>query len=100
MSEYEALKHYLENLPHYHNQAAFSFEELEKVLGRELPPSARLHRQWWENDYSIGGHSQAQGWLQAGWKVEAVDLKEGWVRFVRAGQRKWLQRTMSALNRR
>ena len=97
MSEYEALKKYLESLPHYQREAAFSFGQLENVLGRELPPSARKYRPWWENEYSSESHSHAQAWMQAGWKVDAVDLKEEWVRFVRAGQRRWLQRTMSKL---
>jgi len=97
MSEYEALKSYLEGLPYYQREAAFSFEQLEKMLGRELPPSARKYRPWWENEYSSESHSHAQAWMQAGWKVDAVDMKEEWVRFVRAGRRQWLQRTMSKL---
>jgi hypothetical protein len=97
MSEYEALKTYLESLPHYHKEAAFSFAELEKLLGRELPASARAHHSWWENDYASGTHPNAQAWLQAGWKVDKVNMGEEWVRFVRAGRRKWLQQTMSAL---
>ena len=100
MSEYEALKTYLEGLPYYQKEAAFSFGELEKVLGRELPPSARNHHSWWENDYASGTHPNAQAWIQAGWKVEKVNIEEEWVRFVRAGRRKWLQRTMSAMGRR
>ena len=97
MSEYEALKNYLESLPYYQREAAFSFAELEKVLGRELPPSARKYRPWWGNEYSIESHSQAQAWIQAGWKVDTVNLKEEWVRLVRAGRRKWIQRTLSKL---
>ena len=100
MSEYEALNKYLESLPYYQREAAFSFQELEKVLGRELPPSARKHRPWWENEYSSESHSHAQAWIQAGWKVDAVNMKEEWVRFVRAGRRKWLQRTISVLRER
>jgi putative restriction endonuclease len=97
MSEYEALKNYLESLPSYQNEAAFSFEELERLLGRELPPSARKHRPWWENEYSSESHSHAQAWIQAGWKVDKVDMDAGWVRFVRAGRRKWLQRSLSRM---
>ena len=97
LAEYEALKKYLIGLPDYHTEAAFSFDELEKLLGRKLPPSARVHRPWWGNDYASGTHSHAQAWIEAGWKVDAVDIKEEWVRFVRAGLRKWLQRSMSKL---
>ena len=97
MSEYEALKTFLESLPYYHKEAAFSFGELEKVLGRELPPSARNLRPWWGNDYSSETHSQAQAWIDAGWKVDKVNLEEEWVRFVRHGRKKWIQRAMSTL---
>lgn len=100
MSEYEALKTFLESLPYYQREAAFSFGELEKMLGRELPPSARNHRPWWGNDYSSETHSQAQAWIDAGWKVDKVNLEEEWVRFIRHGRKKWLQRSMSTLDER
>ena len=98
MSEYEPLKKYLASLPYYKKEEAFSFDELEMLLGRKLPPSAHNHRPWWGNDYSSGTHSHAQAWIEAGWKVDAVDIKEKWVRFVRAGRRKWIQRSMSKVN--
>ena len=91
MSEYEALKAYFISLPYYQREAVFSFEQLEKLLGRKLPPSARTHLPWWENDNSSGTHSHTQAWLQAGWKVDenGVSLKEEWVRFVRVEKRRW-----------
>ena len=70
MSEYEVLKAYLATLPYYQWEAAFSFEQLEKLLGRKLPPSAYKHRPWWGNDYG-------------------VSLREEWVRFVRVEKRRW-----------
>nr|PZN03404.1 MAG: hypothetical protein DIU66_07545 [Bacillota bacterium] len=47
-----------------------SFEDLEKIIGDSLPPSASKHRTWWAN----GGHVQAFAWLRAGYKVEEVSL--------------------------
>ncbi len=98
MSEYDPLREYLANLPSYHREAAFSFKELEVILGKTLPPSAHNHRPWWGNDYSSRTHSHAQAWIRAGWKVDAVNMKEEWVRFVRAGRRKWMQRSMSTMD--
>ena len=89
MSEYEALKTYLASLPYYQREAAFSFEQLEKLLGRKLPPSARTHRPWWGNDYSSRTHSHAQAWVEAGWEVDEVSLRKEWVRFVRVEKRRW-----------
>jgi hypothetical protein len=38
-----------------------------------LPPSAYEHRAWWSNERQ-GSHVQAIGWLDAGRRVESVDL--------------------------
>ena len=56
------------------------FVELEAVLGRGLPASARRHRPWWANS----GSTQARGRLGAGWNVAAVDLAAERVTFQRA----------------
>jgi len=63
-------------------ELALSFQDLERILGRELPPSARRHRPWWSN--SSAGHSHARGWLDAGWRVARVDLDAGQVSFAPA----------------
>lgn len=34
------------------------FQEIEPVIGFELPTSARLHRSWWSNLAGGSGHSQ------------------------------------------
>ena len=47
-----------------------SFGEIEAILGFPLPASARRHRAWWAN----GGHSQAEAWLAAGWRIRSVDF--------------------------
>jgi hypothetical protein len=62
------------------------FAELEEVLGFPLPPSASRYREWWANQRS-GGHSQAKGWQDAGWKVWAVDLAGRRVEFRRGASR-------------
>ena len=48
--------------------------EVESLLGFDLPPSARRHRQWWENNES---HSQALAWIGAGWETSEVDVGAG-----------------------
>jgi len=55
-----------------------SFEEVEKVISDKLPSSASKYREWWAN----GGHVQANAWLDAGWKVDKVELGE-YVGFVK-----------------
>ncbi len=46
------------------------FQDIDGLLGEELPQSAREHRAWWANHY---GNPQAKAWLAAGWLVDNVD---------------------------
>lgn len=55
--------------------------ELELLIGRRLPASARKHPAWWANS-SRGGHSHARAWLDEGWRAQ-VDLPGGAVTFRR-----------------
>ena len=52
-----------------------SFDEIEAILGFELPDSARLYRPWWSNQKRGAGHSHALAWQAAGWKTQEVDLE-------------------------
>jgi len=72
MGKYEPLTARLQGHPP--DEWAASFEQIEKVLGFPLPPSARRHRGWWGNQRGAG-HSQARGWQDAGWQVWKVDLE-------------------------
>lgn len=60
-----------------------SFQRLEDVLGAGLPPSARSDRTWWGNTFNRT-RVQAHAWLNAGWKVDAVDLTRELVTFIRS----------------
>lgn len=59
-----------------------TFSEIEEVLGRPLPASARRHRPWWANERH-GTHTHAQAWLEAGRRTENVDMDLETVEFVR-----------------
>lgn len=48
-----------------------NFDEVEAVLGIELPAKATTDVTWWSND---ANHAHADGWLAAGWRTLAVDL--------------------------
>jgi len=60
---------------------SLSFRELEAIIGAPLPPSARRRPEWWSNNPA--GHVNAQAWLGAGYKTEALDLVEETVVFRR-----------------
>ncbi|PLX38035.1 MAG: hypothetical protein C0606_07265 [Hyphomicrobiales bacterium] len=57
------------------------FDEIGEILGKALPPSASEHRTWWANHGGQMVHQQA--WLDAGWRVENVDLSRRQVVFRR-----------------
>ncbi len=55
-----------------------TFQEIEKIIGSDLPPSAREHDAWWDNS-----HTQAKsGWLAAGYNA-SVDLNNETATFVK-----------------
>ncbi len=60
-----------------------TFSAVEKILGFELPDSARIHRPWWANQGESGGHSHALAWQMAGWKTTQVHLGDETLVFVR-----------------
>ena len=59
-------------------ETQLTFEEIEKIIGGALPPSARSHRSWWGNDET---HSHAKSWLSRGFFVTALSLLDETVRF-------------------
>jgi hypothetical protein len=79
--KYAPLHHHLVELPGKEWRATFG--EIEKVLGFNLPDSARIHRPWWANQGEGGGHSHALAWEMAGWRTSQVDMADEKLVFVR-----------------
>lgn len=50
-----------------------SFEDIKKINNKYLPSSAYKHPAWWANTDS---HSQAFGWMNAGYKTVEVNLEK------------------------
>jgi hypothetical protein len=81
VSYYEPLTRFLEGCQS--SEVSLTFLELEDIIGRGLPPSARKHQAWWANTPS---HSHAEAWLRPAWKTSRVDIGTEKVMFVRADQ--------------
>ncbi len=84
-SEYDPLRRYLEGCGR--DTLRLTFGEIEAILGRALPPTARRRAQWWSN---ISGekksrHTHAYAWYYAGYRTKALDLTGEAVTFYRAG---------------
>jgi hypothetical protein len=71
MGKYDPLRAYLEKtaVP----EVPMTFEEVARVVGARLPPSAYLHRPWWANEST--GHVHAKAWLDAGYETAQVDME-------------------------
>ena len=81
-TKYYPLQQYLTNLPTSQRDVTLTFLQIERIIGDRLPPSASNHRPWWANEED-GQHSHAHAWMRAGWRVDTVDQRQKWVRFVR-----------------
>lgn len=63
-----------------------TFAQLHELLGTPLPASAQTQRGWWAN--RDRGSSQASAWMQAGYRVEEVDLATQKIIFARANRQR------------
>jgi hypothetical protein len=73
---YRPLAEWLEHQPP-DREITCSFQQLEQLLGQQLPRSAYELRPWWGNSRT----SQARGWLGAGRRVQRVDFRAQSVTF-------------------
>jgi YD repeat-containing protein len=78
--KYQPLRLYLRR--HTQDRVPMTFQQVESVIGGQLPASARRHRPWWANDAT--GHAHAQAWLEAGYRTEQVDMEGEKLVFARA----------------
>ena len=79
--KYEPLRDWLMEQSDDRTRLRVRLDDIERLIGETLPPSAFGHQSWWAND--TAGHTQSQAWLHAGWDVEDVDLSAGEVVFRR-----------------
>jgi hypothetical protein len=84
-SRYSPLADWLQSQPGKNDQVPLTFEEIEKIIGGELPPSAHSYRAWWSNDSVV--HTQSKQWLDAGWRVSSINITEGRITFSRMRDR-------------
>jgi hypothetical protein len=72
---------FIEFLDKQQNDAVrVSFERIEKILGFDLPNSARFP-QWWSNNDFNSVFTKA--WLKAGWRSKEVDVERRHITFFR-----------------
>ncbi|MEA3350769.1 MAG: hypothetical protein U9Q82_09130, partial [Chloroflexota bacterium] len=64
MAKYTPIYEYLSELPQSRNEIILTFDQIEKIIGDDLPKSAYEYRPWWSNEQK-GSHVQAKSWLNA-----------------------------------
>ncbi len=72
-SKYEGLTRHLKFRAAFTSIVKLSFARIDGLIGTNLPIQAYREESWWNN--SSNAHSK--GWLDAGWEVQEVNLKEG-----------------------
>ena len=82
MAKYDPLKEHLIGISSDVGEITMGFSQIARVLGANLPDSARIYPAWWANE-TVGSHVQARAWMDVGWRVEAMNLKAEWVTFRR-----------------
>jgi hypothetical protein len=80
--KFTLLEQYLRDLPIGQEEITLTFENLEQILNEPLPLAAHEESPWWGNQ-KPGMIIEPNSWMDAGWMVDIVDLREQWVRFVR-----------------
>src|SRR3954466_4394824 len=81
MSKYTPLVSHLATVAE--NDVRLSFLDIEEIIGRKLPASARRYSAWWSNSRTDDSHTWAHQWLKAGWEKRSVNFNEEWVEFRR-----------------
>jgi hypothetical protein len=76
-SKYSWLTGYLRFRGSFTRLVRLSFARIDGLIGSNLPMSAYRDEGWWSNS----SNAHARGWLDAGWEVQEVNLKEGIVTF-------------------
>jgi hypothetical protein len=77
-SKYEGLSRHLKFRAAFTRMVKLTFARIDGLIGSNLPMEAYRNEGWWSNSPST---MHAKGWLDAGWEVQEVNRKEGWVCF-------------------
>ncbi len=78
VSKYAGLEGHLKFRAAFTNCVKLSFARIDGLIGSNLPMDAYRDLAWWNNASSS---IHAKAWLNAGWEVQEVKLKEGNVTF-------------------
>jgi hypothetical protein len=83
VSKFSGLTGYLRFRGGFTPIVKLTFARIDGIIGENLPMSAYRSEAWWTNTPTA---PHASGWLDAGWEVQEVNLKGGYVVFKKVKQ--------------
>ncbi len=89
-SKYGGLTGHLKFRSAFTSMVKLSFARIDGLIGSNLPIEAYRNQTWWSN---LTSSAHSKGWLDAGWEVAEVNLKEGWAVFKKVRQLPRLNRS-------
>lgn len=81
MSKYKPLSDFLKNLDY--SIIELTFDDINKILGTDLPNAAYRYPAWWANSRTDDSHTWAHLWIEAGWESRDLNLGQHKVKFER-----------------
>jgi hypothetical protein len=78
VSKWAGLESHLKFRAAFTDIVKLKFARIDGLIGNNLPMGAYREASWWSNASSS---IHAKAWLDSGWEVQEVNLKEGWVTF-------------------
>ncbi|MDH7564531.1 MAG: hypothetical protein QHH24_06630 [Candidatus Bathyarchaeota archaeon] len=77
---YEGLMRHLRFRGSFTNVVRLSFAQIDGIIQNNLPMEAYKNEAWWSN---LSRNVHSKSWLDAGWNVKEVNLKKGYVVFIK-----------------
>jgi len=95
-SKYDGLTNHLKFRGAFTRLVRLSFARIDGLIGSNLPMSAYREEAWWSNSPSS---ARARAWLDAGWEVQEVNLKEGFVVFKKVRDVRFKKRAKNKIDK-
>jgi len=77
-SKYEEITNHLKFRAAFTSLVKLPFARIDGLIGSNLPIEAYRNEMWWSNSPSS---AHAKAWLNPGWEIQEVSLKEGYAVF-------------------
>ncbi|MDX1814269.1 MAG: hypothetical protein R3319_05710 [Candidatus Bathyarchaeia archaeon] len=95
-SKYSGLTGHLKFRGSFTSVVKLSFARIDGLIGSNLPMVAYREETWWSNS---GSNVHTKAWLDAGWEVQEVNLKEGFVIFKKVREVRFKKRLKNKIEK-